>query len=955
MSTELTHNEGFTPDLGELKEHIIQLEKSEKVHLDTIRGLKEREETFKTIFRIAPAGMGMLRERMFIEINPKVSEITGYSREELVGKSTRILYASDKEYNYIGREKYRQIKRHGIGSVETVWKRKDGVLIDIRFTLTPIAANDLSKGVIFTALDITKEKRDERALQSSKEKLKLIFEHAPDAIYLSDLEGKIIDGNKAGKELLGYDRNELVGENYLQLDLLFPQDKEKAAELLQQNRDGLKAGPSKFKLTAKNGDKKVVELISYPVNINNTKMVLGVARDITQRLKEEEVRRANEQRMAFHVNQTPLAVIEWDLNFNVRSWNPSAESIFGYTKEEAIGKNVSFILPESEYARVEQVLSEIINLTGRGKGLNKNKRKNGETIVCEWFNTPLMNEDGEVIAVASLGLDITKRVRHEEVQKVVYNISNAANESDNLNNLIGTIQNELSTIIDTKNFFIALYDKKSNSFSLPFFADEQDRFSTFPAGKTLTAYMIKNKKPLLITKDEVAELEMQGEVESVGSDSEIWMGVPLIIDNEVIGALVVQSYDDPHAYNNADLKMLKFVSNQVSLSIHKKNSELELVEALKRATEADKLKSAFLANMSHEIRTPMNGIMGFANLLKSENLSHKERDKYISIIEKSGSRMLGTINDLIDISKIESGIAEMQTSDFNLNESLEYVYSFFKPEAELKGLKLSYYTGLDNDDAVIKSDNEKLYAVVINLVKNSIKYSNSGEIKFGYTIRNNQIHFEVQDSGIGIRKEMLGSIFNRFVQVDSSLTRSTEGVGLGLPITKAFVELLGGKIWVESEYQKGSTFYFEIPFVRGENINILKESDTDTMHNKPKRKLNILVAEDDLINQKLFSYILKDVSNELIIEPNGARAVETFKKRSDIDLILMDLKMPEMDGYEATENIREINKDIKIIALSAFALETERKKALASGFTSYLSKPVSRADLLKAIGKFFEI
>ena len=351
----------------------------------------------------------------------------------------------------------------------------------------------------------------------------------------------------------------------------------------------------------------------------------------------------------------------------------------------------------------------------------------------------------------------------------------------------------------------------------------------------------------------------------------------------------------------------------------------------------------------------MNGILGFASLLKAKGLTEKERANYISIIEKSGKRMLAIINDLIDISKIESGMKELLMTNFSLNNSMEYIHSFFKPEAEAKDLTLTYKNGTGAEESMIYSDREKLYAVLINLVKNAIKYTNSGAIHFEYEIESDFVKFKVEDTGVGIPDEKLGSIFNRFVQVDSQFSSNYEGVGLGLSITKAYVELLGGKIKVESKREVGSTFYFEIPYIKGEESITVSDVVNEISEEIMAKKIKILVAEDDRINQKLFTYLLKEVSSELLIAGNGDQALKLLKKNPDVDLILMDLKMPVMDGHEATKIIREQDKELPIIALSAFALETERKKALENGFSCYLSKPINKNELLKTIGKYFEI
>ena len=242
----------------------------------------------------------------------------------------------------------------------------------------------------------------------------------------------------------------------------------------------------------------------------------------------------------------------------------------------------------------------------------------------------------------------------------------------------------------------------------------------------------------------------------------------------------------------------------------------ELIIAKEHAEESDRLKSAFLANMSHEIRTPMNGILGFAELLKEPDLTSEEQQEYIQIIEKSGARMLNIINDIVDISKIEAGLMIVNNKDTNINEKIEFIYIFFKPQVEEKGMQFFFKNTLPTKEATIRTDSEKVYSILTNLVKNAIKYSKEGAIEFGYIKKDETLEFYVKDTGIGIGQEHQKIIFDRFRQASESLFRKYEGAGLGLSISKAYVEMLGGKIWVESEEGIGSTFYFTLPY------NVLK-------------------------------------------------------------------------------------------------------------------------------------
>jgi len=386
----------------------------------------------------------------------------------------------------------------------------------------------------------------------------------------------------------------------------------------------------------------------------------------------------------------------------------------------------------------------------------------------------------------------------------------------------------------------------------------------------------------------------------------------------------------------------------------------ELTIAKENAEKSDRLKSAFLANMSHEIRTPMNGILGFSELLKNPDLTGDQQQEYIRIIEKSGIRMLNIINDIVDISKIEAGLMKLEMKESNINEQIEYIYTFFKPEVEAKGMTLSFRNSLPAKEAIIITDREKLYAILSNLIKNAIKYTPSGSIEFGYYLIDSptqlkELQFYAKDTGIGIPKDRQEAVFERFIQADIEDLQARQGAGLGLSITKSYVEMLGGKIWLESEEGIGSTFYFTLPYNAEPEVKnrIPAEGNknkiiTDTL------KLKILIAEDDEISEKLISINVKGISNEIIKAKTGIETVAICNSRPDIDIILMDIQMPDFNGYEATRQIRKFNKDVVIIAQTAFGLTGDREKAIEAGCNDYIAKPISKKELLAKIQKQFK-
>ena len=387
----------------------------------------------------------------------------------------------------------------------------------------------------------------------------------------------------------------------------------------------------------------------------------------------------------------------------------------------------------------------------------------------------------------------------------------------------------------------------------------------------------------------------------------------------------------------------------------RKQAEQKLIKAKELAEESDRLKSAFLANMSHEIRTPMNSILGFTELLKTEDLTGKQQKEYIQNIKKGGDRLLNIINDIIDISKIESGQMKVSITKTNINEQIEYISSFFRPEVEEKGIQLIFKNTLPDKDAVINTDREKIFAILTNLVKNAIKFTGEGFIELGYKKKEKLLEFFVKDTGSGIRQEHKEFIFERFRQGSDSLVRNYEGAGLGLSISKAYVEMLGGTIWVDSELGKGSVFYFTIPYNSDKMSETVIENKANSDFKEHQIKsLKILIAEDDEASGILISNIVKAYCKTELKVKTGVEAVEACQANPDIDLILMDIKMQEMDGYEATRQIRQFNKDVIIIAQTAFALTGDKERALQAGCNDYISKPIDSNLLIEIIQKYFK-
>lgn len=558
------------------------------------------------------------------------------------------------------------------------------------------------------------------------------------------------------------------------------------------------------------------------------------------------------------------------------------------------------------------------------------------------------SENGKVLYLEGFIFDVTKIKRDDIIQQMQYSVANAIVRSKTLNELLQVVKNELSKLIDTNNFFVASYNEITNTLKQLIFVDEKDKYHEWKAENSLSGFVVKNGTTLLLKKQEQEEFARKNKLTLIGTPSECWLGVPLKIDNKVLGAVVVQSYNDANAYDKSSSDLLEIIANQLSVYIEKRKADEELIIAKEKAEESDNLKTAFLQNMSHEIRTPLNSILGFSQLLCDENITTEEVNTYSGYIRSGGNRLLKLIDDIIDISKIEAGKVSPDYSAVNIPGLVNEVMNQFILTAKSHNNDLKHTNLSGNEELLVTSDSQKLHQILTNLINNALKFTRNGSIEVKYEILNNELKFSVQDTGPGIPKEHFDKIFDRFYQADMSLSRGFEGTGLGLAICKGLVEAIDGNIWLESQIGKGTTFYFSIPYKQAER----KSADNRTNEVVPVSGKIVLIAEDDDSSYKFAEMLLSKANFKVIRAFNGIEALEICKSRNDISLILMDIKMPKMNGIDATREIKKLFPGLPIIAQTAYAFSSDKELVLEAGCDDYITKPIQKSELFECINKY---
>ncbi len=768
-------------------------------------------------------------------------------------------------------------------------------------------------GVVTFAIDVTQMKDYETLKLRSEDKYKLLADSISDVIVQMDGSRKLIYISPSLRKITGWPAEEWIGKNIL--NLVHPDDintiKQGQLESLMKNEPLT----VEWRCKCKNGSYKWVESVSsyFTDNKGEVYKIISAIRDISKRKADETLLSKN---VELTTQMEKIAIIgAWELDLHSRIIYGTAAiyDIFEIAHNYEITEEnlLEFFVPPY-YQEVKSNISQCI-------------------------------EDNAQVEIEALC------VTGAGNEKWVYLIGRPLLEKGVPIKISGTMQD----ITTKKTMELELSESRKMYKSL----NEQLPVGVYRANRNRTI-TFANKALARVLGEEQPEKLNGLKFPDAFLIKEIDVEIPFLSTNETFESefKLVKSSGEK-IWVRQITRLLKFrgieyIDGVVEDITKMKMAQLELIKAKEKAEESDMLKSAFLANMSHEIRTPMNGIIGFAELIQLPNINEDKKKQYTSIIKDRSIDLLQIIDEILDISKIESGQVERLDNVFSLNELIHAVHLHYAERLEIIGkshIALTFKTGMPDSQDYILSDDNKIRQILFNLIDNAFKFTNEGEVEFGYYIEKNRLLFYVRDTGIGIPLGKKEIIFKPFRQSDESSTRKYGGTGLGLSISKGLIEVLGGNIWFETKQNSGSTFHFNLPyFPAAKPVDFIDKASGKQNYNWKGKK--ILIVEDDPTSINYIHEVLVPTGADVYKAINGKEAMNVCDTIRP-ELILMDIQLPEMNGYDATERIKRLYPDIKVIAQTAYAMEEDRHKALQAGCVDYITKPLKRNALLTMLSQ----
>jgi len=901
---------------GVVRIAIIDVTKEHKIRTELGAALQLMESVFDTI----PGGISVVdKEYNIINFNNRLMEINGISdRSGAIGKKCYEVFrcgtepCKDCSLTEILKTQKTVIKN-------TTYEDEIRVGTPLRIYSNPMI-NELGQviGMVEAVMDMSDLKKAELALQESEKKFEQLFNEIPDAIFITRYggtnSGEIVNVNPSAEQQTGYSKSELLQMNIVK-DLSY----EKQTEPLRLEREDQLLKDKKIEFIErkrrKNGSLIWTEVGIQKIRLHNEDLALSVCRDITDRKKTEMDLMISEAKNRSLINAIPDIIFVLNRDGVFVNYHSHSIDEFLVPPSVFLGKKASDVLPKDIAEVTMQKIAKVLN-TGETQVYDYRLFLNGGYSNYE-ARMAISNTDEVLVIVRNITerktAEMEIRQREEKYRSIF------------TNSPVGIFTfNQHSEIIDSnENFIDIIGSSRENLLGLNLLKNLKDN-------------KLKNALEEALNK---GSSYYEDNLLSVTDNKE----TPVKIFLKTI--------------NDADGKFIEGVGICEDIT-GQKIYEKEIINAREKAEQSDKMKSAFMATMSHELRTPLNAVIGFSEMIDT-GLPMDQIEEFSQIISKSGRHLLTIIEDIFDITSIESGEIKAHIEKVTINDTMKDMYQVCLNEKSRVGkdhLNVILNIPADLEDLKISTDVPKFHKLIFHLLNNAIKFTKEGTIEFGFTTETKShnprnLLFFVKDTGIGIPKEKQQVIFEIFRQADETSTREFEGTGLGLSISKKLIELLGGNIWLESTVGAGSQFFFELPCL-DTTFNIMDFLKQQNLQEATQgTNLVAMVAEDDDTNYQLFDLLLRRKKFRIIRASNGEEAVNKFIENPDINLVLMDINMPIMNGYEATRALKKIRSEVPVIAVTAYALSGDDLKAAEAGCNDYLSKPINNKLFYETIFK----